>query len=114
MRRDGLTVTEKDRKHLLANWPLRESADCWAEVRLFDGQSGYECYLLAMNPEDEDEVYCILKGCSTEWTDWRLSEISRLYTASGTPLSTDRQYRPRRAYEIYKQLTRDDYASGRG
>lgn len=102
-------ISDQERKRLLINWPHRDSIACVAEVRLFDELSDWQCLLLAMNPDDEDEVYCLISGFHAEWSAWRLSEIMQRYNEHGEQVCKDMEYRPRRAYEIYNQLRRGKY-----
>ncbi len=80
------------------------SMACMAEVRVFDPLSPWECYIYALNPENEDEICCIIKGFSVEITEWRLSELASRFNAEGEPVQIDSNYRPQRAAELFKIL----------
>lgn len=77
---------------------------CRAEVRVYDPLSQWECYIYALNPEDEDEICCILCAFSVEITRWTLSELSNLFNSEGERVQVDQEYRPRYADNLYKIL----------
>jgi hypothetical protein len=53
-------ITESEKKNLMANWgQLSESMSCFAEVKIV-GEI-WECYIYAMDPNDENLVQCIIK-----------------------------------------------------
>lgn len=98
-----LTQALKDK--LKANWPLAESMYCKAEMRVYDPLSHWQCYILAMNPADENEVACILSSkfnCS--FTVWTLNDIQNLFNAEGEKPIIDYEYRPKLASQLFKQL----------
>ena len=99
-----LTQALKDK--LKANWLLAESMACKAELRVYDPLSVWQCYLIAMNPQDENEVACILSTTMGHciYTLWTIKEINDLYNWEGEKPSIDLEYRPRMASQIFKQL----------
>ncbi len=94
---------------LKANWGARaEALACFAEVRLFDECSPWQCYLLAMNPDNEDEVFCIISPdlkTQPEATFWSIQDIFSLFNNQGEGVQVDYDYRPRRAAELFKKLS---------
>lgn len=77
--------------------------------------SSWQCYILAVNPNDEDDIYCIIspdKNMEPEVCVWSRYVMSMLYNAVGEEVKQDTEYRPRIASEIYKQL-KGAYDSGR-
>lgn len=98
-----LNSTHKER--LLKNWGQKaDSMACNVEVRVYDPLSSWECFIYAMNPEDEDEIACILNGFEVEVCNWRLSEIASHFNAHGEAPEVDNEFRPKRAAELFKQL----------
>jgi hypothetical protein len=98
-------INLKQKEKLMASWGEKASSmACMAEVRVYDPLSPWECYIYALNPEDEDEICCIIKGFFVEVCDWRLSELSNRYNADGERVQIDYEYRPRRAAELFKIL----------
>jgi hypothetical protein len=79
---------------------------CMAEVRVYDPLSSWECYIYALNPQDEDEICCIIKGFFVEVTTWKLSEIQQRFNSEGEHVVVDNEFRPRRAAELFKILSR--------
>mgnify|MGYP001564356948 CR=1 FL=1 len=87
------------------NWgALADSLACNAELRVYDPLSRWECFVFAINPEDEDEMACIINGFDVEVCHWRFSELWARYNAHGEAPTIDREFRPRNAGEIYKTL----------
>ncbi len=98
-------LNNKQKEKLKASWGEKASSmACMAEVRFYDPLSPWECYIYAMNPEDEDEICCLIKGFFVEATEWRLSELASRFNAYGEPPQIDQEYRPRRAAELFKLL----------
>lgn len=98
-------LNDRQKEKLKASWGDKASSmACMAEVRVYDPLSPWECYIYAMNPEDEDEICCLIKGFFVEVTEWRLSEIASRFNANGEPVEVDYEYRPRRAAELFKIL----------
>ena len=98
-------LTQIQKEKLKASWG--EKADCLAataELRVYDPLSCWECYIFAMNPEDQDEIACILHGFTVEVCNWRLSELSNHFNEEGERPVFDRQYRPRKAETILRIL----------
>jgi len=105
-------LNEKQKQKLKKNWGvLADTLECLAEVRVYDPLSSWESYILAMNPEDEDEIFCIIKGCNVEACQWRLTEMQAMHNSGGDHVKVDKEYKPRKASEIYKILTRNLYAT---
>lgn len=108
----SLNLTHLQISHLEANWgDLMLCLACHATLRVYDTQGPFECFLLAMNPQDHDEVYCLIACGMMEPTaeHCRLSELQAMYNSHGEPLEIDTEYRPRLAYQILQQL-REKYA----
>lgn len=98
-------ITPAQREKLLANWGEKaEAMACKAEVKLHDRLSEYECYIYALNPDDEDEILCIINGIDLEVTSWRISDLATRFNADGEGLSQDREYKPRMAAQLFKTL----------
>ena len=86
---------------------------CLAEVRVYDPMSSWECYIYALNPEDEDEICCIIKGFFVEVTTWKLSELFQRFNVEGECPVVDYEYRPRRACDLFKILSENIYDARR-
>ena len=93
------------KQNLQNNWGEKaEALACKAMLRLYDPLSTWECYVLAMNPQDHDEVYCILHGASVEVCTCSMKEILSMYNNHGDGVQGDLQFRPRCAKQIYDKL----------
>ncbi len=101
-------LSNKQIEKLKANWGEKaDSVFCMAEIRLYDPLSLWECYLLSLNPDDEDEVVCIVKigrNCSPSVETWSLKNIRGLFNQNGEGVLVDEEYRPRFSTELIKQL----------
>ena len=99
------------RKQLIENWGEKaESLDCKAFVRFFDKQSHWQCYVFALNPENFDEILCIIqagKRGEATVTDWSLKEISLAYNSEGEAPRIDKEYRPIYVQELLKKLRKE-------
>ena len=97
-------------ERLKANWGEKaDSMACYAEVRVYDPQSNWACYIYALNPDDEDEIACIITGFTVEVCDWKMSELYKTYNELGLPPEVDKEYRPIRASELFKELNEGLY-----
>lgn len=97
-------LTPQQKQQLQNNWNKRDHPDCKGEVRIYDPLSPWECYLIALNPENDDEVYCIIKGFSVQIMTWYMKSIENMFNNAGEPPKVDHEYRPIEAQEIYKKL----------
>jgi len=98
-------LNNKQKEKLKASWGEKASSmACMAEVRVYDPLSPWECYIYAMNPDDEDEICCLIKGFFVEVAEWRLNELASCFNAHGEPPKIDYEYRPRRVSELFKIL----------
>jgi len=95
-------------KRLKNNWGEKaDSLHCLAEIRLYDPQSTWECYLYALNPEDEDEVRCIVKVSHQQEPSlekWYLTNIKSLFNSHGEGVQVDQEYRPINTRILFKKL----------
>jgi hypothetical protein len=93
---------------LKANWGDKATCmACFAEVKFMDELSGWSCYILAMNPDNEDEIACIVKGFDVELCTWSLKELYCSYNVEGESPCIDHEYRRVRASELFKRLSND-------
>lgn len=90
---------------LMSNWGDKaECMACFAEARFYDPLSGWACYLLAVNPADEDEIVCIIDGYYVELCHWSLKEVCGKYNFNGEYVIFDTAFRRQRAAELFKKL----------
>lgn len=101
-------INNKHKERLKINWGEKaDSMACMAEVRIYDPLSTWQCYIYALNPEDEDEVYCLVKvGDQQKATveRWYLTNIYNLFNYHGEKVKVDQEYRPRRVDHVLKKL----------
>ncbi len=103
-------INHNQKQKLLSNWGDKaESMACMAEVRVYDPISSWECYLYAMNPEDEDQIMCLLKTskCDPAITEFgSINWLNALFNEHGENVKIDPEYRPKRTAELFKQLNK--------
>ncbi len=101
-------LSNKQKEKLIANWGEKaDSLHCFAEVRVYDPLSSWECYIFALNPEDNDEVQCIVKVSKAQEATvekWYLTNIKCLFNEYGEGVDIDDEYRPRRADYLLNKL----------
>lgn len=98
-----LTASQKHK--LKENWgPRSESLDCPAEVRFYDPLSGWECYIYAMNPDNEDEILCIIGAETVEDCAWSLSELASRFNAEGEGVKLDMEYCPIQSGAVLRKM----------
>ncbi len=80
-----------------------------AIVRLYDPTSTWECYLIAMDKEEQD-VLCIIhphKHAPYEFTGWTIGELSYLYNENGEGIQIDDEFVPCQASVIMKKMEKE-------
>lgn len=98
-------LTTEILNRLRNNWGDKADAmACFAEARMIDPDSSWACYILALNPFDDDEINCIIDGFTVEHTKWSLQALLSTFNSSGNYVIFDIAYRPRRAAELFKTL----------
>lgn len=98
-------IPEKVRESLMKNWgPLADSMNCYAYAKYIDPLSSWACYVYALNPENQDDIACLVYNECVEVCEWSLQELLATYNREGEYPEMDTEYRPRLALEIYKKL----------
>ncbi len=93
------------KQRLKANWGDKATAlACYAEVRYYDPLSCWECFLLALEPTDEDTMYCIIKGDNVEVCEYSLKKLYSLFNAEGVSPRYDVYFRRQRADVLLRKL----------
>lgn len=96
-------ITEKQKQQLRDNWgDLADSLHCKAILRIYDDHSTWQCYVLAMNPQDDDIVKCVIFGFTIMVDDCRLSEIFAMYNENGDHPRIDYDFVPRNISTIMR------------
>ena len=90
---------------LKVNWGIKaDCMQCYAEIKYIDSMSHWACYILAINPDNEDEITCILDNDTLELCQWSLNAIGECYNALGEHPYQDLEYRRVWASELFKRL----------
>lgn len=93
------------KQHLKSSWGDQASAlDCYAWVKFTDSEGLWDCYIFSMNPENEDEIMCIIDSVDLEITDWTMTELVLSYQHMGQEPLIDTEFRRQRVNELYKRL----------
>lgn len=93
-------LTHKQIDKLKNNWgAMAHSLECKAEVRLYDPNSAWECYLIAMEPDTERLLSIVNGEIDDELT---LPILGLLYNLHGEPVQVDKEYRPRKAVNLIR------------
>ena len=103
----NLKLSKQHTDHLIENWSdVMYCLACYATLRVYDTQGPWQCFLIAINPQDQDEVFCIISygKLQADVETCRLSELGQMYNSHGEPLQIDYEYRPKLAYQILRQL----------
>lgn len=103
-----ISIDAKTASKLKNNWGDKaDSLACMAEMRVYDPLSNWQCYIYAVNPENEDEIMCLISGgknIEPMTTAWTMHELNLLYNSHGEGAEIDTEYRPRRTAELFKLL----------
>lgn len=98
---------------LKINWGEKaDSLEVMAEVRIYNTSPNWECYIYALNPENNDEfqgIWNSANGIDVQLIDcWSLQALSEHYNSEGEYPKIDSDFRPRLASEIYKQVRKNE------
>jgi len=108
-----MVLTFEKKERLKQSWGDKaEAMECNAEVRVYDPNSSWQCFIYAMNPEDENEIMTIEAFGRPYEIHHGVGEMSRLlnmYQSNGEPLEIDFEFRPRNAGEILRKLRETGY-----
>jgi len=93
---------------LWKNWELRETPyDLKAEIRLHIPLTGWEAYLIALNPENDDECIALV---NTPENGWICEETAfwgfETLVQNSDEQIIDKEYRPRLVKELIKILNK--------
>lgn len=98
-------LTNNQIARLLANWGERADAlDCNAEVRIYDPNGPWECYIYALEPNEQDQIACILSGESVEITAWSMAQMQLTFNANGEPPENDMSFVPIKITRLLEKL----------
>lgn len=99
-----MLINQELSQRLQKNWSIALSAECFAEARVYDSLSHWQCWLLAQNPESLNTLLVVIAATSVEMTEFPLSYLESLYNADGEGVTLDTEYRPIMASQLFKTL----------
>lgn len=100
-------LSESQKQKLMSNWGERsDSLHCNAEVRLYFPNHSWECYLVALDPSDDNTCLCIeyFRKNIPIVLIRNLEEINGLYGQDGEPPLNDPEFRPIQAEQLLRKL----------
>jgi len=100
-------INEATTQKLKDNWGDKaECLACNAEIKLFDPLSCWECYILAINPNDENECKVILVNEAKEVLvlDTLMQDLLGRWNGEGEFMEIDHMFKPRQASSLFKIL----------
>ena len=84
---------------------MAEAMNCYAEIKYHDPNSGWACYIYAINPEDDDEIACIINDRGDiDVIKWSYAALNAIYNEVGEHPQIDDEYRPMRTAILFKRL----------
>jgi len=97
-------LSKEGKDRLQANWENVDALACMAEFRLYDPSSDWECYILGMNPFDQDQVYVIVADKCLFIGNAILSDLIYRYNQDGEFMEIDNSFVPRKADKLLETL----------
>lgn len=99
-------ISEKVKQELKKNWGDRADAlQCYCEVKYQDPISSWSCFIYAMNPDNEDEICClIMDKQDIEVIKWNVMSLMSTYNRYGEYPVIDKEFRRIHAAVLYKKL----------
>lgn len=92
------------------NWHERaEALDCYVMARVYDPASNWECYILAENPMDDNEIYCLIVGETIEQCFWTWEGINSCFNVHMERPAVDLAFQSVHVKHIINKLTRLGY-----
>ena len=101
-----LKLSPEIKDRLKSNWGDRmHSMACYAEIKIIDPKERWGVYLLAMNPEDEDEVFFMGSSFPVLTPEIAsLRAITEAFNDEGEYPILDNEFRRVWAAELFKRL----------
>lgn len=102
-----MVLSAQIKESLLKNWGEKADAlNCYCEVKFIDPLSSWACYVYAMNPDNEDEIACMVyEHEHVEICDWSMNELMHTYNREGEYPEIDDEYRRKKASDLFKKLS---------
>lgn len=99
-------IPQKTRELLKLNWGEKaDSLNCYAEVKYIDDLNGWwSCYIFAINPNDEDEMCCLIDDGDLNIYTWTFTDLYSSYNEHGEKVKLDTEFRRKNVAELYKKL----------
>jgi len=108
VKKEMIELNEITKQKLMKNWGEKaDSLECMAEVRVYDPSSSWECFIYALNPNDEDEIECIIRGSKMEEPFicvWAFSRMASFSNSLMDGVVIDHEYRPMHAAILFNKL----------
>lgn len=99
-------LTDKIKEALKINWGDKANAlDCYAEVKLMDPLSSWECYIFAMSPDEQmlmALIYTNVMGIDIYTLSYK--DLSMEYNEEGEQPIADEEFRRIKLTELVRRL----------
>ena len=89
---------------LLQNWEHAHELNTFVEARVYDQASICEWYLIAMNPDNNDEIAAIVCKDTIELEMININDLLTTLNSEGLPLVWDEHFRRDKGLKIWSRL----------
>jgi len=99
-------MNDEIKEKLKQNWGEKaECMNCYAEIKYIDESSTWACYVFALNPDDNDEICCLIHARHIiEAVRWSLRDLHESIDSYGENPKVDKEYRRMRVAPLFKKL----------
>lgn len=101
-----MRISEEIQQKLINNWGDHALClNCYVEIAYHDPLSKWVCYIFAMNPDNLDEISCIIDHFDTIVRNWSLQDLYEQFNTDGEPMEIDHEFRRIHAATLFKRLS---------
>ena len=97
-------INETLKEARLKNWEYAPELNTFVEARVYDPASICEWYLIAMNPDNNEEVAAIVCKDSIELELINIADLLTALNSEGAPLVWDDHFRREKGLKIWSKL----------
>lgn len=101
-------LKQATKNKLIKNWGEQADAmNCFTEVKFIDPLSNWACYIYALNPDNQDDIACLIHTDEVDICDWSLKELYSSYNSEGEHPEIDTEFRPVLTSYLFKKLSNE-------
>lgn len=98
-------IPETTKQRLRDNWGEKADAmECYCEIKFMSENPRWECYIYALDPDNNDSIACIIPEGSQLLWEWSLKELNQAYDRQGENFWIDEEFRRIKASTLYRKL----------